>query len=114
MRSLIIHESCGALLTASGRSLSAVLTAVTVPESGANSSDTAFTDSMVPNAWPLVSVGADLGQLDVDDVAQLLLGEVGDADGALVALHLHPLVVVRVLQRRRIHRRDSYACVGRL
>ena len=58
---LIIQESCGALLTASGRSLSEVFTAVTVPDSGANSSDTAFTDSMVPNAWPLVRVAPTSG-----------------------------------------------------
>ena len=38
---------------------------------------------------------AHLGEVDVDDVAQLLLRVVGDADGADVALDLDPLVVLR-------------------
>ena len=52
---LIIHVSWGALFTLSGRSLSVVLTSTTVPLTGANSSETAFTDSIVPNGWPTVS-----------------------------------------------------------
>ena len=65
---------------------------------GANSSDTAFTDSMVPNTCPAVIVDADVRQLDVDDVAELLLREVGDADRAGVAVDANPLVFFRVLE----------------
>ena len=65
---------------------------------GANSSETAFTDSIVPNTCPAVIVDADVGQLDVDDVAELLLREVGDADRAGVAVDANPLVLFRVLE----------------
>src|SRR5690606_40777755 len=42
---------------------------------------------------------ADGGQFDVDQVPELLLGMVGDADGDLaVALHAHPLVGLHELQ----------------
>ena len=43
----------------------------------------------------LVNLRAHLGEIDEDDVAQLLLRVVGDADGADVALDLDPLVVLR-------------------
>ena len=58
---------------------------------------------MVPNVCAGGQLGADFRQIDVDDVAELLLGEVGDADGAGVAIDAHPLVVFRVLQIGRIH-----------
>ena len=54
--SAIIHDSCGALFTASGRSVSALLTSVTSPATGLYSSETAFTDSMVPKTSPLLNV----------------------------------------------------------
>src|SRR6476619_3845987 len=68
-----IHVSCGAEFTISGLSLSAGLTSTTSPDTGANSSDTAFTDSIVPNDCPCAAVQAD------------------------------PLVVLRVLERVGIH-----------
>src|SRR5204863_1846672 len=43
-------------------------------------------------------LGADLRQLDEDDVAELLLGVRGDADAHAVALLLRPLVLARVLE----------------
>ena len=44
---------CGSVLTVSGLSFSAALTSTTSPDTGANSSDTAFTDSIVPNDFAL-------------------------------------------------------------
>ena len=79
------------------------MTAVTSPETGANNSDTALTDSTVPNASPCLSWRPTARQFDEDDVAQLLLGEIGDADRRLAALDLEPLVIFRVLQIARIH-----------
>src|SRR5262249_44176028 len=43
---------CGSEFTVSGLALSDAFTSTTSPETGANSSETAFTDSMVPNDWP--------------------------------------------------------------
>ena len=79
-----------------------MLTSTTSPDTGAYSSDTALTDSIVPNDCPCFSVAPDLGQLDVDDVAELLLRVVGDADLAAVAGELDPLVVFRVFEAGRI------------
>src|SRR3712207_3389449 len=42
-----------------------------------------------------------LGQLDVDDVAELLLGVVGDADGGGIVLSANPLVALGVLKLLR-------------
>ena len=47
---------------------------------------------------PLLQLRADLRQLDVHDVAELLLRVVGDADLAAVAGELDPLVVFRVFE----------------
>ena len=49
-------------------------TSTTDPESGANRSLTALTDSTTPKVAHWASVPADLGQLDEDDVAELLGG----------------------------------------
>ena len=68
---------------------------------GANNSDTAFTDSIEPNGSPALIVRPTSGQLDEDDVAELLLREVGDADFRGVPGDADPLVVFRVLQVRR-------------
>src|SRR5262249_22322268 len=54
--SAIIHDSCGVVLTASGFCTSAVLTSVTCPLTGQYSSETAFTDSIVPNTSPLLKL----------------------------------------------------------
>jgi hypothetical protein len=48
-------------------------------------------------------VVAGVGQLDVDDVGQLVDGEFGDAQGTLVAVDFDPLVRFRVAQLFRIH-----------
>src|SRR5262249_1081340 len=53
--SLIIQLACGSLLTCSGLSFSAVLTSTTSPAAGEYSSDTALTDSIVPNDCPALS-----------------------------------------------------------
>jgi hypothetical protein len=49
---------------------------------------------MVPNDCP----GADFGELDVDYVAELLLGVVGDAHAPLVAGEDDPLVILGVFE----------------
>jgi hypothetical protein len=46
---------------------------------------------------------ADGRELDVDDVAELVLGEIGDADDGLVALDLDPFVVLGVAEIVGIH-----------
>ena len=46
----------------------------------------------------------DRGQLDEDDVAELVLGEIGDADEGFAALDLDPLVFLGVAEVVRIHR----------
>ena len=51
----------------------------------------------------LFQMRADLRQIHVDDVAQFLLGVVGDADGAGIALHEHPLVFLGVAEIFWIH-----------
>ena len=98
------------MLTASGLSLSAELTSTTSPETGEYSSDTALTDSIVPNDCPCFSFAPTSGQLDVDDVAELLLRVVGDADLAAVAGQVDPLVIFRVFEAGRIRHRCSYFC----
>ena len=55
-------------------------TSTTSPLIGANSSETAFTDSIDPNDSPAVDLAPGVGQFDEDDVAELILREVGDAD----------------------------------
>src|SRR5262249_56648110 len=50
----------------------------------------------------LLQPRAHFRKLHVDDVAELLLRVVGNADLALVAVELDPLVVFRVLQVRRV------------
>src|SRR5476651_375628 len=56
---------------------------------------------------PLLHLRPDLGQLDIDDVAELLLGVVGDADAALVGREVDPLVVLGVFEASRIRHRWS-------
>src|SRR3954447_9975778 len=51
----IIQLACGSVFTVSGRDLSAVFTSTTSPDTGAYSSDTALTDSIVPNDCPAFS-----------------------------------------------------------
>src|SRR5664280_97259 len=46
-------------------------------------------------------------QLDEDDVAELVGGMLGDPDRCDVALHADPLVLFRVVQIRRDHRRGN-------
>ncbi len=77
--------------------------AVTSPLTGAYSSETAFTDSIVPKTSPFFSWTADLRQLEVDHVAKLLLRVVGDADTRFRAGDANPLVVFRVFQIGWIH-----------
>ena len=55
------------------------------------------------------SLAAGFGKLHVDDVTQLLLGEVGDSDSGGVALHGNPLVLGRIAAVLRIHAFSSSA-----
>ena len=72
---------CASSLTRLGASASFSLTATTSPETGAKTSLAAFTLSTTAAGVALLELGADLGQLDEDDVAELLLRIIGDADG---------------------------------
>src|SRR5712691_5018623 len=49
-----------------------------------------------PEGLARLDLVADFGQLDIHDVAQLVLGERGDADHELLAVGLDPLVLGRV------------------
>src|SRR5947199_183267 len=42
-------------------------------------------------------------ELDEDDVAELLLREVRDADGRRLPIHLHPLMLLRIEEPLRYH-----------
>ena len=66
-------------------------------------SDTALTDSTEPSDLPCSTCVPDLGQVDVDDVAQFLLRVIGDPDGAGVAFHVDPLVFFGVTEVFWIH-----------
>jgi hypothetical protein len=50
-----------------------------------------------------IELAADGGELNIDDIAQLLLGKLGNPDQGLVALDLDPLVVFRVKKILGIH-----------
>src|SRR5207244_8813714 len=54
--SAMSQTSCGRALTCSGLSLSEALTSVTRPDTGEYNSETALTDSIVPNDSPCFSV----------------------------------------------------------
>ena len=56
-----IQEPWASLFTFSGEVASSPLTSVTVPDAGANRSDTALTDSTVPNVLPAVSSAPTFG-----------------------------------------------------
>ncbi len=62
----------GSLLTSSGSPASASFASTTSPPTGANRSLTALTDSTTPNVGAWVEGRPDVGQLDEDDVAELL------------------------------------------
>ena len=61
-------------------------------------SDTDLVDSTSLIAPPASTVAPDLGQLDEHDVAERVLGVVGDADPHLAVLDADPLVVGGVPQ----------------
>ena len=56
-----------------------------------------MTDSTTAASPPLAERAAGLGHLDEDDVAQLALREIGDADGGGVALDPDPLMLLGVI-----------------
>ena len=72
------------------------------------SSETALTDSTVPNSSSALYDVPDLGQLEVDDLAQLLLRVVGDADRADLSVDPDPLVAAGVVQVFGIHAGTSF------
>ncbi len=61
----------GSAFTSSGSPARAAFASTTGPDTGANRSLTALTDSTTPNAALWVKRPADLGQLDEDDVPEL-------------------------------------------
>ena len=74
------------------------MTSTISPESGAITSETALTDSTSASR-PSVDLGADLGRVVEDDLAEAVLGVAGDAEhGVLVALQAGPVVLVVVEQ----------------
>ncbi len=60
-----------------------------------------MTDSTVAALSFLAKVGADFRQFDEDEIAELLDGVGGDADGRDVALDLQPLVFFGKFQHDR-------------
>ena len=88
----------GSLLTSSGLPASSSLAAITSPLTGANRSLTALTDSTTPKARELLERATGVGQLDEDDVTELVGGVRRDPDRGLVALDADPLVIVGVAQ----------------
>ena len=88
----------GSSFTVSGSSTTFWLTSTTTPESGAIRSETAFTDSTSPYEDALRDLGALLGRLEVDELAERVLREPGDAERRLVALDARPVVLGVVLQ----------------
>ena len=95
----------GSLLTSSGAPASASLVATTSPETGANRSLTALTDSTTPNVANCSSVRPASGSSTKTMSPSWLGGVLGDADGRLVAVDADPLVVLGVAQIRGDHRR---------
>ena len=66
-------------------------------------SETALTDSTEPSVPPCVDGRPDLRQIDIHDVAELMLRMIGDADGSDVAFNRDPLVFLRVPKIVWIH-----------
>ena len=86
-RTIIQRRRAGSLLTRLGlRRSSAAFTSTTSPLTGAiQLGHRLHRFDRAERLSPVVSVAPDLGQLDVDDVAELLLRVVGDADAPRVA-----------------------------
>ena len=98
-RTRIIHPSpYGSVLTSAGSLSSRWFTATTSPATGANSSDTAFTASIVPKTSCRPNDVPDGRELDVDDITELALRVIGDAnlDDARLIGGLHVLVLLGV------------------
>ena len=88
-RTFTIHVECGSLFNESGWSRSKGFASTTSPLIGANSSETALTDSIDPKDRRHRRA-ANFGQLDKDHIAELLLGVIGDADLAVSpAMRIH-------------------------
>src|SRR5262245_52570209 len=85
----------GSSFTVSGSSTAFWLTSTTVPESGELRSDLAV-------GAPLRHVRTLLGWLEVDELAERVLCEPGDAEGRLVAVDPRPVVVGVVAKVVRI------------
>ena len=80
-------------MTVSGASTAAWFTSSTSPESGAITSETAFTDSTSPYEASFVVCEPCVRRLEVDELAERVLGEPGDAEHGLVALDARPVVL---------------------
>ena len=88
----------GSSFTVSGASTAFAFTSSTSPESGAIRSETALTDSTSPYDAVLRDRRAHLRRLVVDELAERVLREPGDAEHRLVAVDPRPVVLAVVLQ----------------
>ena len=79
-----------------------MLTSITSPPTGAYRSLTALTLSISPKLLPAVDLRSHRGQLDHDQVGQLIDGESGDPDRRDIAFEMDPLVS-GVTERFEIH-----------
>ena len=104
----IIHDSCGLAFTASGFSPSARFTSVTSPLTGAVQLGHRLDRLDRAEDVALLQLPSDLRQLEVDDVAELLLRVVGDADARVAAGDRSPTRGLSCISDRR----DTY-CVSR-
>ena len=91
----------GSSFTVSGASTTFWFTSSTSPESGAIRSETALTDSTSPYDSSFATVEPCVGRLVVDELAERVLREPGDAERRLVALDPRPVVLGVVLAGRR-------------
>ena len=72
-------------------------------------SETDLVDSTSATESPALTDGADVGEVDEDDVAEGVLGVVGDADPDPAAVGAEPLVVGRVPEVvGHVHGRGGY------
>ena len=70
------------------------LISTTSPASGAKTSDAAFTEFDDGCAVALRQLGADIGQLDKDEISELGRSMRRDADGRHISVELQPFVLL--------------------
>ncbi len=92
----MIHVPCASCVDLVGRGLQLLVHRVTLPLTGEKRSLTAFTLSTEPKVALAVTVIADLGRVDVNNVAQRVLRVIGDANRADGAINRNPFVLAGV------------------